>query len=74
MSITKSVFLKSYSSMKKNLEKLGHRKLTLKVGILSFSTTFTELTARLKNFLSGWRLPLGLIECATVCIKSEAYL
>ena len=40
--------------------------------------TFTQLTARLKNFLRGWRLILGLqeglVECATVCVKSEVML
>jgi hypothetical protein len=51
--------------------------LTLKVRILPFLTTFTQ-TARLKNFLRGWLLILGLkeglVECATVCIKSEVIL
>ena len=41
-------------------------------------TTFTQLKARLKNFLSGWLLVLGqkkcLVECATLCIKSEVIL
>ena len=41
-------------------------------------TTFTQLTARLKNFLMGWLLVLGLkeglVECATVCVKSEVTL
>ena len=36
-------------------------------------TTFAQLSARLKNFLGGWLLVLGikegLVECATVCIK-----
>ena len=40
--------------------------------------TFTQLTARLKNFLRGWLLVLGLkeslVECATVCVKSEIIL
>ena len=40
--------------------------------------TFTQLTARLKNFLMGWLLVLGLteglVECATVCLKSEVIL
>ena len=40
--------------------------------------TFTQLTARLKNFLRGWLLALGikedLVECATVCVKSEVIL
>ena len=37
--------------------------------------TFTQLTARFKNFLRGWLLILGLKEClekcATLCLKSE---
>ena len=41
-------------------------------------TTSTQLNARLKNFLRGWLLALGLkeclIECATLCIKSEVIL
>jgi hypothetical protein len=40
--------------------------------------TFTQLTASLKNFLMGWLLVLGLkeslVECATVCVKSEVML
>ena len=40
--------------------------------------TFTQLTARLNNFLRGWLLVLGLkeglVECATVCVKSEVIL
>ena len=41
--------------------------------------TFTQLTtALLKNFLRGWLLVLdlneGLVEYATVCIKSEVIL
>ena len=39
---------------------------------------FTQLNARLKNFLSGWLLVLGLkeclVECATLCVKSEVIL
>ena len=54
------------------------RKLTLKVRILPFFTIFTQLTARLKNFLRGWLsiliLKEGLLECATVCVKSEVIL
>jgi hypothetical protein len=53
----------------------------LKVRILPFLTTFaqlTELSARLKNFLGGWLLVLGikegLVECATVCVKSVVIL
>ena len=52
--------------------------MTLKVRILPFLATFTQLTARLKNLLRGWLLVLslkaGLVECATVCIKSEVIL
>ena len=52
--------------------------MTLKVRILQFLTTYTQLTARLKNFLRGWLLVLGLkeglVKCATVCIKSEVIL
>ena len=55
-----------------------HRKLTLKVRILPFLTTFVQLSARLKNFLGGWLLVLGikegLVECATVCVKSVVIL
>ena len=40
--------------------------------------TFAQLSARLKNFLRGWLLVLGLkeglVECATVCVKSEVIL
>ena len=42
---------------------------------MPFLTTFTQLTARLKNFLRGWLSALGikegLVECATMCVKSE---
>ena len=52
--------------------------MTLKVRILAFSTTFTQLTARIKNFLVGWLLFLGLkeglVECALVCVKSWVIL
>ena len=45
---------------------------------VQFLTTFTQLNARLKNFLRGWLLVLslkeGLVECATVCVKSEVIL
>ena len=41
-------------------------------------TTFTQLNVRLKNFLKGWLLVLGLkeclVECATLCVKSEVML
>ena len=47
----------------------------LNVRILQFLTTFTQLTERLKM---GWLLVLGLkeslVECATVCVKSEVIL
>ena len=60
------------------MDNFWHKKLTLKVRILPFLTTFTQLTARLKNFLRGWLLVLslkeGLVEFATVCIKSEVIL
>ena len=62
----------------RKIEIMRHRKLTLKVRILPYLTTFTQLTARLKNFLSCWLLILGLkeglVERATVCIKSEVIL
>ena len=52
--------------------------MTLKVRILPFLTTFVQLSARLKNFLGGWLLVLGikegLVECATVCVKSVVIL
>ena len=41
-------------------------------------TTFTQLSARLKNFLRGWLLVSSLKEClkecATLCVKSEVIL
>ena len=40
--------------------------------------TFTQVTPRLKNFWVGWLLFLGLkeglVECATVCVKSWVIL
>ena len=40
--------------------------------------TFVQLSARLKNFSRGWLLVLsikeGLVECATVCVKSVVIL
>ena len=46
--------------------------------MLPFLTTFTQLAERLKNFFRGWLLILGLkeglVECATVCVKSEVIL
>ena len=81
MSITKGVPIKSNSSMKILLRKIlmiFDRKLTLKVRISPFLTTFTQLTARLKNFLRGWLLVLslkeGLVKCAIVCVKSWVIL
>ena len=39
---------------------------------------FDNFYSRLKNFLRGWLLILGLkeglLECATVCVKSEVIL
>ena len=52
--------------------------MTLKVRILPSLTSFAQLSARLKNFLWGWLLVLGLkegsVECATVCVKSVVIL
>jgi hypothetical protein len=52
--------------------------MTLKVRILPFLTTFAQLSARLKNFLRGWLLVLGikegLVKCATVSVKSVVIL
>ena len=40
--------------------------------------TFAQLSARLKNFFNGWLLVLGLkeglVQCATVCVKSVVIL
>ena len=45
---------------------------------VQFLSIFTQLTERLKNFLRGWLLVLGikecLVECATLCVKSEVTL
>ena len=50
----------------------------MKVRILSFLTTSAQLSKRLKNFLGSWLLVLGikegLVECATVCVKSVVIL
>ena len=49
-------------------------------GLQERSAVFTVLedAARLKNFLVGWLLVLGLkeglVECATVCVKSWVIL
>ena len=67
---------------KKKIKKIrihfDKKRLTLKVRILHILTTFTQVTSRLKNFLMGWLLVLGLkeglVECATLCIKSEVML
>ena len=52
--------------------------MTLKFRILPFLTTFTQLNARLKNFLRGlllvFSLKEGLVEWATVRVKSEVIL
>ena len=65
-------------NVKKDLDNFRHRKLNLKVRILQFLTTFTQLTARHKNCLRGWLLVLGLkkglVECEAVCVKSEVIL
>ena len=41
-------------------------------------TTFIQLIERLKSFLRDWLLVLGLkkclVECATLCVKSEVIL
>ena len=39
---------------------------------IQFLRTLTQLTARLINYLMG--LNEGLVECATVCVKSEVIL
>ena len=50
----------------------------MKVRILAFSTTFTQLTSSIKNFLEDWLLSWGLkgglVECAIVCVKSWVIL
>ena len=47
-------------------------------GYWHFLTTFTQLTTRRNFFLMGWLLVLGLeeglVECATLCIKSWVIL
>ena len=54
----------------KDWDDFWYRKLTLKVRILNILTTFTQVISRLKNFLVGWFLVLGLkeglVECTTV--------
>ena len=65
-------------SYKKDSNFFWHGKLTLKVRILPFLTTFAQLSTRLKNFVGVWLLVLGmkegLVECATVCVKSVVIL
>ena len=62
----------------KDSDNFWNRKLTLNVRILPFLTTFAQLCARLKNFLGVWLLVLGmkegLVQCATVCVKSVVIL
>ena len=66
---------------KKKLERFGSF-LTLKIDFESQNfailTASTQLTARLKNLLRGWLLILGLkeglVECVTVCVKSQVIL
>ena len=45
---------------------------------MPFLTTFAQLSLRLKNFIGGWLLVLGIkegfLECATVCVKSVVIL
>ena len=60
--------------LQKDWDNFCYRKLTLNVRILHFLTTL----ARLKNFLRGWLLVLGLkegvVDCAIGCVKSEVIL
>ena len=39
-----------------------------------YFSTFSQLSARLKSFLGGWSLVLGIKECATVCVKNVVIL
>ena len=52
--------------------------MTLKVRLLHILMTFTQVTPRLKNFLVGWLLVLGLkeglVECATVSFSKQMAL
>ena len=45
---------------------------------VQFLTTFTKLNVRLKKYLRDWLLVLDLkeclVECATLCVKSEVIL
>ena len=62
----------------KDSDNFWRKKFTLKVKNFQFLTTFTQLNARIKEFLRGWLLVLGLkkclVECATLCVKSEVML
>ena len=62
-----------YSSMKKNRDTYSdnfwHRRLTLKVRILRFLTTFMQVYARPKLFLLGWLLALSIKEEPDKCVK-----
>ena len=62
MTITKNELLNWYSSMQKNWkdpDNVWHRKLTLKVKILQFLTTFTQMHARFKKIYRAltWEAP-----------------
>ena len=74
MKFSKNVPLKLYSTMKKNQTDLDD----FESQNFEIFDIFTQLTTRLKNFLRGWLLILGLkeglVECATVCVKSEVIL
>ena len=81
MSVTKILFLNLYSSMKKkwnDSDDFWHRKLTLKVRILQFSTPFTQVYTRPKKNLLGsslaFTLKEGPVRCAKVCNKSWVIL
>ena len=53
------------------------KHFTFKIDV-QFLMTFTQLTARLKNFLRGWllisSLKEGMVECGTVFAKSKVIL
>ena len=78
LAVSWDFILDSMNFFYKDSDNFWRRKLTLKVRILPFLTTFTQLKAWLKNFLRGSLLILGLkeglVECATVCVKSEVIL
>ena len=62
----------------KDSDNFWHRKFTLKVKIMQFLTTFTQLNARSKKILQGWLLALSIKEdpaiCAIVCNKNWVIL